>query len=442
MKTVGEVIHRAPVWVNPDHTAESAIVLMRGHDIGALPVLDGPRLVGMVLYSHLLGIDPRRRVGDVMLSDIPALAPEMSIRDAADAMSRASLSRLPVVHQGKLVGVVTDGDLLPELGRSVDPLTDLPWPDSLREWAIDRFRSGREITVLFFDIDGFGQFNKLYGHIIGDEVLQAVARTLAEGVEEATDFLCRYGGDEFCIATLRPAEMAGEFAARLAQHISQIDISSLSGTKITCAVGQFGGKRTREREHVHYAATLNSLINLASRDCTARKMQKPELQIPAEAVVSALSVEHPSRLRLERVEVKRKGKVTTVDVDLQLGPRHNGESHGQGVLVLEGLTRYKATCSEETDEAGLDGLVARTTVTALHGLLPQGYDIVVTDTLHNQTTGGETLITVVGQFIGPAETRPIAGSAMVSKDRHHSTASAVLAAVNRPLGLILAGTCR
>src|SRR5262245_55193554 len=67
MKTVREVIRRAPVWVNPDHTIESAIFLMRGHDIGVLPVLDGQKLVGMVLYSHLLGIDPTRRVGDVMM---------------------------------------------------------------------------------------------------------------------------------------------------------------------------------------------------------------------------------------------------------------------------------------------------------------------------------------------------------------------------------------
>jgi CBS domain-containing protein len=63
MKTVREVIRRAPVWLNPDHTIESAVVLMRGHNIGGLPVLDGTDIVGMVLYSHLLGSDGTARGG-------------------------------------------------------------------------------------------------------------------------------------------------------------------------------------------------------------------------------------------------------------------------------------------------------------------------------------------------------------------------------------------
>ena len=62
MKTVSDVLRRSLVWVNPSHRIASVIVLMNGHDLGGLPVVEGGKLVGMVLHKHLLGIDAQRRV--------------------------------------------------------------------------------------------------------------------------------------------------------------------------------------------------------------------------------------------------------------------------------------------------------------------------------------------------------------------------------------------
>jgi len=438
MKTIREVIRRAPVWVNPEHTAESAIILMRGHDIGALPVLDGPRLVGMVLYSHLLGVDTHRQVGEVMMVDIPAVTPEMSVREAAHIMGRAQLGRLPVVEEGRLVGVVTDGDLLPELGRSFDPTTELPWADSLREWAIDHLKRGLEITVLFIDLDDFGQFNKLYGHIVGDEVLQAVARTLQALTDPDTDFLCRYAGDEFCICSLRPADEAADLAARISRRITEIEIPSLTTERITCTIGQCGGKRTKEREHIHYAATLNNLINLASRNCIARKPTVPAMTSVGETDAFAPRRELPSRLRLERIWVRWRGGKAHVRVELHLGGRRHEEQAGQAALLIDGLNRYAAAASAATDEEGAIRLVAETTVCALRHLLPDGYDLVLFDVIRNQAESGQQLITVVGHFNAQTQTVAVAGSAVVGDDPYRAAASAVLAAVNRPLGKVLA----
>lgn len=437
MKTVREVIRRAPVWVNPQHTVESAIILMRGHEIGALPVLDGSRLVGMVLYSHLLGVDIGRRVDEVMLVGIPAVTPEMSVREAASAMARARLGRLPVLEGGRLVGVITDGDLLPEVGRSFDPTTELPWADSLREWAIYHLQRGQEITVLFIDLDDFGQFNKRFGHIVGDEVLQAVARTLRAAIDPDTDFLCRYAGDEFCIVTLRSAEEAAELVARLSRRITEIELPSLHGERIACTIGKFGGKRTKEREHVHYAATLNSLINLASRDCTAHKSgQQTALEQGAEGIVPRF--ERSSRLRLERIWVRWRTGKAHVRVELEIGSHSAEERSGQATLRIDGLNRYAASASAETDELGAIRLVAETTVCALRPLLPDGYDVTLLDVVENQIESGQHLITTVGQFHTGTQAIPIAGSALVGEDPYRAAASSVLAAVNRPLGKVLA----
>src|SRR5215831_507650 len=153
MKTVRDVLRRSPVWVNPDHTAETAAVLLRGHNIGALPVLDNNRLVGLVGYQHILCVDPETPVRDLMITNVPTATPEMTVKQAADVMRLHKLGRLPVISGGKLVGFVTDGDLLPEVGRSFDPLTGLPWSDSLREWAIEELKHGKELTVLFLDLN-------------------------------------------------------------------------------------------------------------------------------------------------------------------------------------------------------------------------------------------------------------------------------------------------
>lgn len=439
MKSVREVIRRAPVWVNPDHTIESAIVLMRGHNIGGLPVLDGPDIVGMVLYSHLLGSDPQARVKDVMMSGVPTVSPDVSVREAADIMARAAIGRLPVAENGRLMGVITDGDLLPELGRSFDPLTELPWTDTLREWAIGHLKRGLEITVLFVDLDDFGEFNKQYGHVVGDEVLLAVSQVLREVTDPDTDILCRYGGDEFCIATLSAADEAQALSDRISRRIREIRLPAVQDKEISCSVGQFGGHRTREREHTHYAATLNSLINLASRNCISRKTkyQQVDGDTGPRLIHSApLVAKGGERLRLARIEVARTGRTARVHVDLQLGV---DDQPGQPQnLISDSVNRYTASALVDTDEDGVLRLVAETTATALRSFLPDGYDVVLSDVILNPIANGQQAVTAVGQFIIDSRGVQIAGSAVVGDEPYRATAAAVLAAVNRSLGPILA----
>src|SRR6185369_17212395 len=112
MKTVRDVLRRSPIWVNPDHTAETAAVLLRGHNIGALPVLDNSRLVGQIGYQHLFCVDPETPVRDLMMTEITSVTPEMTVKQAADIMRQNKLGRLPVLCGEKLVGFITDGDLL------------------------------------------------------------------------------------------------------------------------------------------------------------------------------------------------------------------------------------------------------------------------------------------------------------------------------------------
>src|SRR5439155_7662481 len=92
------------------------------------------------------------------------------------------------------------------------------------------------------------------------------------------DHLCRFGGDEFAIATIRTREDAKMLSGWLQQKIAAITVDGVE-EPVTAAAGIYGGRRTKERENVHYAATLDNLINSASRQATAAKIARPEQDV-------------------------------------------------------------------------------------------------------------------------------------------------------------------
>jgi CBS domain-containing protein len=61
------------------------------------------------------------RIADVMTRDLPTADPRASIRDAARVMRRSGIRALPVCEDGRLVGIVTDWDLVEALTSEADP---------------------------------------------------------------------------------------------------------------------------------------------------------------------------------------------------------------------------------------------------------------------------------------------------------------------------------
>lgn len=82
----------------------------------SMPVVDGERLLGMVRLQDVAKV-PRDERGtttaaDLLHADLPILRPHWTVRDAAAAMSRADVDRLPVVEDGKFLGVVTTAEIV------------------------------------------------------------------------------------------------------------------------------------------------------------------------------------------------------------------------------------------------------------------------------------------------------------------------------------------
>jgi len=77
-------------------------------------------------------------------------------------------------------------------------------------------RSKLPISLIMLDVDHFKNYNDLYGHIRGDQCLQAIASTLQKAIGRAPDLVARYGGEEFVIVL---PETEKEGAQVLAEHI-------------------------------------------------------------------------------------------------------------------------------------------------------------------------------------------------------------------------------
>lgn len=127
---------------------------------------------------------------------------------------------------------------------SLDSLTGCFNRRALYEFASDIFAysmtARQQLCCVMVDIDHFKQFNDLYGHAVGDQVIQVVARALTADLRE-TDMLGRYGGEEFCI--VMPATSTSQalaVAERMRQHIEAGASAGVEGADVMPITASFG----------------------------------------------------------------------------------------------------------------------------------------------------------------------------------------------------------
>jgi signal-transduction protein with cAMP-binding, CBS, and nucleotidyltransferase domain len=130
---VEEVMSRNPRSASSNITAQAAAKLMKQEDVGSLIIIEDDAAVGMVTEKDLVqkvvaeGRSPSKvRVADIMSSPLVTVGPTESVSDAAKMMANMKLRRLPVIKDQRLVGVLTENDLL-RLSPALIELT--------REWS-------------------------------------------------------------------------------------------------------------------------------------------------------------------------------------------------------------------------------------------------------------------------------------------------------------------
>jgi CBS domain-containing protein len=147
--TARDIMTPDPVTVAPDVTVTEAAQIMMEKHVGALPVVEGGKMVGLVTESDLIMQDARvhfptylsllggyifapgstdrfeaslrkavgATVADVMSTDPLTVAPGAVVSDVATLLVEREVARVPVIENGRLIGIVTKHDIVRSLAE-------------------------------------------------------------------------------------------------------------------------------------------------------------------------------------------------------------------------------------------------------------------------------------------------------------------------------------
>ncbi|MGB8401600.1 CBS domain-containing protein, partial [Bradyrhizobium sp.] len=105
--------------VRPDETVYDSIKKMADKNVGSLTVMEGDKLVGIIAERHyarnvvLKGrVSPKTLVRDIMETNVVFARPDQSVEDCMAIMTEKAV---PVIEQGKVVGIISIGDLVKDI---------------------------------------------------------------------------------------------------------------------------------------------------------------------------------------------------------------------------------------------------------------------------------------------------------------------------------------
>lgn len=137
-----EIMTPHPANCRPEETAMEVARLMRGRNIGSVPVVENREtmaLIGIITDRDLAikviagGRNPETTTArDVMTPNPISCAPEDDVRKALETMARYQVRRLPVVEGGRLIGIIAQADIATRLNAPADTAALLE--QISREW--------------------------------------------------------------------------------------------------------------------------------------------------------------------------------------------------------------------------------------------------------------------------------------------------------------------
>lgn len=236
---VTPVMDRGVVEVK-EAPARSPVPTVPPPSVGDESALVQALLVGRDLLLPAMDVIRRRlQRGDASYSEVPG-APGVPVTyqgQAFGALYAPGVSEHALEDQASWLG------LWLALRRQQEELRQAAFTDDLTgAWnrrycerflgtAVAQAGAARSsVTVMFFDIDNFKQYNDAYGHAAGDDILRETVRLL-KSVIRPTDRVCRVGGDEFVVifhepegpreAGSRPPSNIGDIATRFQRQICE-----------------------------------------------------------------------------------------------------------------------------------------------------------------------------------------------------------------------------
>ncbi|MEM3421116.1 MAG: CBS domain-containing protein [Candidatus Hadarchaeum sp.] len=157
---VSEAMRTEVLTVPRGTNVARAAKLMASKDVGSIVVVDGKKPVGILTEKDLLmkvvseDLKPSKiRVGKIMSAPLITIGPDVDIVEAAKIMASHKIRRIPVVKNGKLVGIVTSSDI-----TAISPaLSELmAHPERVPEERVDQSvcENCGEVTPDLYEVNG------------------------------------------------------------------------------------------------------------------------------------------------------------------------------------------------------------------------------------------------------------------------------------------------
>ncbi|MCA9461312.1 MAG: GGDEF domain-containing protein, partial [Nitrospira sp.] len=107
------------------------------------------------------------------------------------------------------------------------------------QWEVGQ-REGTDLVCIMTDIDHFKSYNDRFGHAVGDQVIQVVAKVLSTAIRPI-DIMGRYGGEEFCILlpghSIKEGQVVSERLRAQIETYAGLAVRTTEGRKITMSFG-------------------------------------------------------------------------------------------------------------------------------------------------------------------------------------------------------------
>ncbi len=143
-----------------------------------------------------------------------------------------------------------------------DEMTDLLNRRAIYEWFREHMTSDNHLVCMLLDIDDFKSINDTYGHMVGDEVICALANITKRSVESVGGVAGRWGGEEFIVFLPNAtSEMSHEISEQIRQQFNQAEFKIDEQTRFNSSVsiGMSDSLACEER------MTIDALVNLTDQ---------------------------------------------------------------------------------------------------------------------------------------------------------------------------------
>lgn len=148
---IGQIMSKPVRTVKPDEKLTAAVAAMDNNSIGSVVVLDGETAIGIITEGDV--VEQISKGAQVLLEPVKQVmsrplitgTPDMTVQDAVNLMLEKRIRQLPIVEGSKLVGIVTDRDLMRSVLRASYEKLSKP---KLRELELEAARIAAQIVTL------------------------------------------------------------------------------------------------------------------------------------------------------------------------------------------------------------------------------------------------------------------------------------------------------